>query len=99
MARPKPSLPPACAILALADAEGRLAVRVSPNAAGDAVILPPAGTSAVIVRTTVAPENGKANEAVLRLLAQALDRPASDLELLRGASGRNKLIKIRSTAT
>jgi len=94
MARPKPSLPPASAIMALADAEGRLAVRVSPHASGDAIILPPSGNATLIVRTTVPPEDGKANEAVLRLLARALDRPSSALELIRGATNRNKLIHI-----
>jgi uncharacterized protein YggU (UPF0235/DUF167 family) len=94
MARPKSPLPPASAIMALADDKGCLAVRVTPNASGDAVILPSPGDTTLVVRTTVAPEDGKANEAVLRLLARALDRAASSLELVRGASNRNKLVRI-----
>jgi uncharacterized protein len=94
MARPKPSLPPASAIMALADTEGRIAVRVSPGASSDAISLPPPGSTVLAVRTTVAPEDGKANTAVIRLLASALDRPASALELVRGASGRDKVIRI-----
>ena len=39
-------------------------------------------------------QDGKANDAVLRLLAKALDRPVSTLELVRGATGRNKLIRL-----
>ena len=46
------------------------------------------------MRTTAPPEDGKANEAVLRLLAKALDRPVSSLELVRGATSRNKLIQL-----
>jgi uncharacterized protein YggU (UPF0235/DUF167 family) len=67
MVRPKPSLPPASSILALADAHGRVAIRVSPGAFSD---------------------------AVLRLLAKALDRPVSALELVRGVRTRTKLVRI-----
>lgn len=95
MARPKLPLPEASAIMALADAEGRLAIRVTPNASADAVIMPaPGDTQALTVRTTAAPEDGKANLAVLRMVAGALGRPVSALELVRGATGRNKLIRI-----
>ena len=91
MARPKPAMPSKAAILALADANGRLAVRVSPGASADAIALPTSeGTLAV--RTIAPPEDGKANEAVLRLLANALGRPVSTLELVRGATSRNKVI-------
>jgi uncharacterized protein (TIGR00251 family) len=86
-------MPPAAAILALADAEGRLEVRVSPGASADAIMLHEAG-GALAVRTTAPPEDGKANEAVLRLLAKALDRPVSSLELVRGAASRNKRVRI-----
>lgn len=87
-------MPSAAAILALADTEGRLAVRVSPGASADAITLPESG-GAVGVRTTAPPEDGKANDAVLRLLAKALRRPVSSLELVRGATGRDKLIRLR----
>jgi uncharacterized protein (TIGR00251 family) len=95
MARPRPSLPAASAILALAGPDGRLEVRVSPGASADAVALSSSGSGAALaVRTTAPPEDGKANEAVLRLLAKALDVPVSALELVRGASGRTKLVRI-----
>ncbi len=93
MARPKPAMPSKAAILALADAGGRLEVRVSPGATADAIALPDSGRT-LAVRTTAPPEDGKANDAVLRLLAKALDRPASSLELVRGATSRNKLIRL-----
>ena len=86
-------MPSKAAILSLADAEGRLEVRVSPGASADAIALPASG-SALAVRTTAPPEVGKANDAVLRLLAKALDRPVSTLELVRGAASRNKLIRL-----
>ena len=93
MARPKSPMPPRESILTLIDAEGRLEIRVSPGAAADHITLPAEG-GVLAVRTTAAPENGKANRAVLKLLAKALGRSVSTLELVRGASGRNKLIQL-----
>jgi len=93
MAKPRPKLPSRDAILALADDQGRLAVRATPNASADAVLLPEDG-GALRVRVTAPPEDGRANEAILALLARALGQPRSSLELLRGATGRDKLIGI-----
>ena len=93
MARPKPSMPPKGDILALVDAEGGLEIRVSPGASADAIILPAEG-GVLAVRTTAPPEDGKANRAVLKLLAKALGRSASTLELVRGTTSRNKLIRL-----
>lgn len=95
MAKPRPKLPPREAILALADDQGRFAVRASPNAAADAILLPEEG-GAMRVRVTAPPEDGRANEAILALLARALGQPRSSLELLRGATSRDKLIGIGS---
>lgn len=93
MAKPRPKLPPREAILALADDRGRLAVRAAPNASADAILLPEEG-EALRVRVTAPPEDGRANEAILSLLAKALGQPRSSLELLRGAGARDKLISI-----
>ena len=79
MARAKADIPPAAAIEALADAEGRLAIRATPNARQEAIVLASGGPIKVYV--TVAPEHGRANEAVLVLLARALGRPRSALTL------------------
>lgn len=93
MARPRPAIPPAAAILALVGPDGQLEVRVSPGASMDAIILHPPG-GALAVRTTAPPEDGKANDAVLRLLAKALNRLTSSLELVRGAASRHKLVRL-----
>jgi hypothetical protein len=96
MARPRTRTPPREAILALADAAGRLAIRATPNASADAVLLPAPGAPPVLsIRTTAPPEDGRANDAILALLAAALGRPRSALTLLRGATGRDKLISIK----
>ncbi len=86
-------MPSKAAILALAGADGRLEVRVSPGASADAIALPASGRT-LVVRTTAPPADGEANDAVLRQLAEALDRPFSKLELVRGATSRNKLIRL-----
>ena len=91
MARPKPDFPPAGAIRALADGEGRLTLRVTPGARVESVEL---GDRLVQIKVRAKPEGGKANEAVLDLLAQALGLAPSRLELLRGATGRDKQVRI-----
>lgn len=64
---------------------------MTPGARRDAVAIE---GELVQLRVTAPPADGAANEAVLRLLAAALDRPRRDLTLLRGASARIKLIGI-----
>lgn len=91
MARPKADLPPAAAILALADGEGRLALRVTPGARVETVVIE---DGRLLVKVRVKPEDGKANAAVLELLAAALGVATSRLQLLRGATGRDKLVQL-----
>ena len=91
MARPKFEAPPAEAIRALADGEGRLALRVTPGARSEGIEL---GEGRVLVKVRAKPQDGAANEAVLRLLADALGTAPSRLHLLRGATGREKLIQL-----
>jgi uncharacterized protein YggU (UPF0235/DUF167 family) len=91
VAKPKPDFPSADAIRALADAEGRLALRVTPGARIEGVEL---GEGVVLVKVRAKPQDGKANDAVLELLADALGIATSRLRLLRGATGRDKLVKI-----
>lgn len=91
MARPRADFPSAEAIRALADGEGRLALRVTPGARVEAVEL---GDGKLLVKVRVKPEDGKANAAVLDLLADALGVATSRLRLLRGATGRDKLVQL-----
>lgn len=75
-------------------AEGvTLRVRVQPRAAREAVVGERGG--ALLVRVTAAPVEGAANAALLRLLGRALRVPVSRLELVRGSSGRDKLLRVR----
>ncbi|MBU2963734.1 DUF167 domain-containing protein [Citreicella sp. C3M06] len=49
---------------------------------------------ALRVYVTTVPEDGKANAAVIKLLAKALGVPKSRLTLLRGATSRDKLFRV-----
>lgn len=91
MAKPKADLPPAEAIRALADGEGRLAVKVTPGARMEALEIV---DSRLLAKVRAKPEDGKANAAVLNLLARALGIAASRLRLLRGATSREKLFQL-----
>jgi uncharacterized protein (TIGR00251 family) len=70
----------------------RLRLRVSPGA-GRAGIVGRHG-EAWKVRVTAAPEDGRANEAVLRLLADALSLPRRDLTLVSGHGARDKIVEL-----
>lgn len=75
--------------LAIAGAE--IAVRVTPRAGRNAV-LREEGRIRVLV--TAVPEDGKANAAVIKLLAKALGVARSRVCLVRGAAGRDKVFRV-----
>jgi uncharacterized protein len=70
----------------------RLRLRVSPGA-GRAAVVGRQG-DAWKVRVTEAPERGRANEAVIRLLAEALAVPRSAVTLVSGHGGREKIVEL-----
>jgi uncharacterized protein (TIGR00251 family) len=70
----------------------RLRLRVSPGA-GRAAIVGRYGEGWKI-RVTAPPEGGRANDAVLRLLAEALAVPRDALTLVSGQSGRDKIVEL-----
>lgn len=91
MAKPKAVLPAPEAMRALIDDEGRLAVRVTPGARVEALEI--AGDT-LLAKVRAKPEDGKANDAVRALLAKALQVAPSRLELLRGATSREKQFRL-----
>jgi len=93
MARPRLALPPADHVRAVADAQGRIAVRVTPGARGEGLELE---AGRLLARVRARPQDGAANEAVRALLAEALGIAASRLTLDRGATSREKLFRILS---
>jgi uncharacterized protein YggU (UPF0235/DUF167 family) len=50
---------------------------------------------ALRVRVTAAPVDGAANDAVVRVLAEAFDLPRSAIQIIRGTRSRNKVVAIR----
>jgi uncharacterized protein len=70
----------------------RLRLRVSPGAAR-ARIVGRHGDSWK-VRVTAAPEGGRANEAVVRLLAETLAVPREAVTLVSGHGGRDKIVEL-----
>jgi uncharacterized protein (TIGR00251 family) len=71
-------------------ASTRLKLRVSPGARRPGI----AGRhgDAWKVRVAEPPEDGRANEAVLRLLAEALDVPRATVALVSGHASRDKIV-------
>lgn len=92
MARPRSDLPSADALRALIDDQGRLALRVTPGARSESIQI--GGDGRLLVKVRAKPESGKANEAVLQILAEALGLATSRLHMLRGATGRDKLVSV-----
>ena len=69
-----------------------LRVRVTPRAGRDEIAGERDGM--LLVRVGAPPADGRANDAVLRLIARALHVPARDVELVRGARSREKTIRV-----
>ena len=70
----------------------KIKVRVMPNSAREEVIKQDEG---YIVRVKAPPQEGKANEAVIKLLAAYLKVPKSAVTIASGLSGRNKIFEIK----
>lgn len=75
----------------------RLAVRLTPKAARDDIdgLAETAdGRIALAARVRAVPEGGKANRALIALLAKCLSLPKSSMSLASGATSRQKTIVI-----
>jgi hypothetical protein len=72
-----------------------IAVRVSPRSSREAIgelVAEANGAGAIKVSVTAAPEGGKANDAVIRLLAKAWRVPKTSLSVVSGHAARRKTI-------
>ncbi|SMH49851.1 DUF167 domain-containing protein [Maritimibacter sp. HL-12] len=79
------------ALAHLAQSGAEIAVRVTPRAARNMVTVTETGLK---VSVTTVPEDGKANAAVIKLVAHALGVPKSALTLTRGATSRDKTFRL-----
>jgi uncharacterized protein len=74
------------------ETSARLTLRVSPGAARSAVVgRYGAGWK---LRIAAAPEDGKANDAVVRLLAATLALPERDVRIVSGRASRDKTVAL-----
>jgi len=71
-----------------------VSVRVSPRAKHNEVT--GVANGYLQVRTTAPPADGKANKAVVKLLAKYLGVAASRIQLLRGQTHRNKQFLVKN---
>ena len=76
----------------MGDAPARITVRVQPKAKRSEVT----GYAEGILRVRIAavPEKGKANQELVRLLADVLGVPRSAVTIQKGATSRTKLVRI-----
>jgi uncharacterized protein (TIGR00251 family) len=78
-------------------AMARVAVIVSPGASRSEIV--GRHGDAWKVRVAAAPERGRANAALVELLASVLCVASSDVELRSGATSRRKMLEIRGLET
>ena len=69
----------------------KLDIRVQPRASRNAVEI---DGERITVRVTAVPESGKANDAVVALLAKRLGVPKRSVQIVRGHKSRDKRISI-----
>lgn len=73
-----------------------LQVRVTPKAAANRIKVEHQADGSRLIRVyvTVAAEDGKANKAVIELLAKELGLPKTALKIIRGLKSRQKTVAI-----
>lgn len=74
-----------------------LFVRLKPGASSeriDGIYRPDAATTSLKVKVRAQPEKGKANKALIKLLAKTLGVAQSDLALTAGTTHRNKTLLV-----
>jgi uncharacterized protein (TIGR00251 family) len=71
----------------------RITVKAHPCAKQNKV--EPMGENALKVHVTAPPDKGKANRAVLELLADYFNAPISRLRIVKGQGSREKIVDIR----
>jgi uncharacterized protein YggU (UPF0235/DUF167 family) len=79
----------------------RVAVRLTPRARRNAVqglAVDAAGGTVLRVAVTAAPEGGRANAALVKLLAKEWRLPKTSIEVAAGATDRRKSLLVRGDA-
>lgn len=71
----------------------KIKVRVMPNSVREEVVKQ---GDEYIVRVKVPPQEGKANEAVIKLIAEHLRVSRSMIRIASGITGRHKILEIKN---
>jgi uncharacterized protein YggU (UPF0235/DUF167 family) len=71
----------------------KIEVQVKPRSSQEKIVVSEQGSWVVYLRE--APEKGKANEAMKRLLAEKLDVRKSAIRILKGKTSKTKLIEVK----
>jgi len=69
-------------------------IKVTPKASRNKVVADSDGPDDLRVYVTVVPEDGKANAAVMKLLSKTLGVAKTRIKIVRGQTGRNKVLKV-----
>lgn len=75
----------------MTDSQKIFNIRVTPHAKQNKVV---EADGVLRVYTTIAPEKGRANDAVIDLLSKYLKVPKSRIKILRGLTGRGKVVAV-----
>ncbi len=82
--------------LSQTDTGFRLAVQISPNGKKSEILS--ATDDALRIRLQAPPVDGKANEALIRFIADLCDLPKSHIQIAHGFTSRKKLLEIKTAA-
>lgn len=88
---PAPLMAGSVALTKRKDGSLQFAVGVKPNAASNDLCT---ADGSVLVRTTAAPKDGEANEAVVRQLSKELRVPKTSITIVSGATSRHKVVAV-----
>lgn len=72
-------------------------IKVVPSSGKQALILDKTGNLKCFLKSP--PEDGKANQELIKFLSQSLQVPQYEVSILAGATSRKKLIKIQRNIT
>ena len=80
----------------MSDGDAVLAVRLQPRASREEIVGERAG--ALVVRVLAPPVDGRANEALCRLIAKRAGVARGRVTIVRGESARDKLVRVEGVA-
>ena len=76
-----------------------LPIRVTPKGGQDCILPFQAGDTTIKLKVSAPPEAGKANSAVIKLLADILKIPKSQIQVTHGEKSRDKQVSIAIPAS